>query len=353
MVFLTFSMLIGSFFALTLIAPSEYFLMLIILPLIGLFIMFIFKESIKKPSKYILILLPFIIILSYLITSYITFSPKEIDLISVKEESLSSNKKAVILYADGEMEKYIPYFAGKSITNTPYILKPIESYKIKKSYDSIELSKKNIDIIKIATEFRESLLKNSPSYFYISYVNFTPSLKEAINSALRDGCKDISILNFSNTSDASLNIDLIKNSLKINNISIKSSEPILKKLKPEFVLKSLPNDMSRFNAVVILNDNSLGNNIKQEIVKKGINESSIIVSNTVKGGFNLLGDLTSGPSNVLVINLIDFAGGIIEKHNIEKEISKYEGVNFEVLNPLKYDNDFLEFIVNEYKSLKK
>lgn len=353
MIFILIAILLGSFLSLTLMAPSEYFLMLIILPLIGFFIIFIFKESIKKPSKSILITLPFVIILSYLATSYITFKPKNVDLINTQKDSPSKNKNAIILYADGEMEKYIPYFAGHNITNVPYILKPIESYKIKKAYESIEISKKNLDILKIASDFRESLLKNSPSYFYISYVNYTPSLYESINSALKDGCKDISVLNFSNTNDATQHIDSIKETLKSQNIKLNVSQPILKNLSPEFVLRDLPPDISKFNQVLILDNSATSLNIKQAIVQKGVNEQSILLSNDVKEGFNLLDNSNSEFKNVLVINLLDFNNGILEKYSLQKEISKHENIDFEVLNPLKYNKDFLEIIVNEYKSIKK
>ncbi|KMT22694.1 hypothetical protein [Clostridium cylindrosporum] len=354
MIYILLSILLGAFTALTLIAPSEYYFILLLLPTIGIVLVFFLKKYIKKPSKYILISLPFIAILAYLTVSFIVFKPKKIELSDININNLSSNKKAVILYADGEMEKYMPYFSGSILSNKPYLIKPIESFKIKKSYESIEISKKNMDIIKISKLFSESLLKNGPHYFYLSYANYTPSLKESINSSLNDGCKDITILNFSKDPYATRNITAIKDSLKINNIDINISTPILKNLKPSFLLRDIPNDMSKFNGVLLLDKDNLGLNLKTELQSLGVDENSVFISDNVEHGLKLLTEsIEEDAKNVLIINLLDFNNGIVEKYSIPKAIEKYENLSFQTVSPLKYDKDFLEIIVNEYKSIKK
>lgn len=274
------------------------------------------------------------------------FKPKNIDIISVDDKTLSTDKKAVILYGDGEMEKYIPYYAGISLENTPYILKPIESYKIKKAYNHINISEKNINIAKIARDFRESLLKNSPNYFYLSYSTYTPNIKEVINLALKDGCRDITILNLSNTKFKD-DFNNITDDLKKYNINLKISTPILKNLPTNFILKSIPNNLSKFNKVLVLTDDSKLLDLKTNISKLGIDESNIIFTNNISKGVH---DLGKDANNILVINLLDFSNGLLEKHTIPNAFNK--GMDYHIISPLKYDKDFLEIIVNEYKTTK-
>lgn len=351
MIYILFSLLIGSLISLFLIAPSEYYFMLLSLPIIGIILIVIFKKTIKKPSRYILISLPIFILLSYFVTSLVVFNEKNIKIVDVKPESLSEDKKAVIFYTDGEMEKYLPYFAGRRLSKTSYFLKPIESFKIKKAYDHIELSRKNIELIKIARDFRESLLKNSPNLFYISYSDYTPSLNESINSALIDGCKNISIMNFSNNKYNNENLEKIKKDLKVHNVNINISTPILKNLKMDYILKQIPSDLSKFQGALILS-NDPPNNIKSEIQRLGINESLIHINNNITKGLSSLNSTSPSLKNILIINLIDFENGIFEKYTIPEEIEKYKDINFNVVNPLKYNDDFLEIIVNEYKTIK-
>lgn len=354
MVYILMSIILGAFITLLFVAPSEYYATLLILPLIGGVVVTIFKKYIKKPSKYIIISLPFILILSYLLTSFVAFKPKEINLVNVDKNKLSESKKSVILYSDGEMEKYIPYFAGRSIENTPYLMKPFESYKLKKAYDEVEISKKNMEIINISKEVNSTLLKNSPHYFYISYAKYTPSLKEAINASINDGCKSISILNLSNDSYAADTIISMKDNLNSLGINVNISSPILKHLPKEFVLKEVPSDISKFNGVLILDNNSLGRELAPTLKGMGINENSIVISSNIDEGISLLKNNISAENiNILTINLLDFKNGIFEKYTLPNTLEKYDNIDFEIINPLKYDKDFLEIIINEYKKIKK
>lgn len=346
MIYIIFSILIGSITSLFLVSPRIYYPFLLVLILIGGVLVFTSKLSFRKPSKLILISLPIFILCSYFLTSIIIFKPKNINIVDIDNTSLSSSKKAVILYCDGEMEKYNPYYAGISLKNKPYIIKPIESYKIKKAYSNINSSDKNIDVSKIARDFRESLLKNSPNYFYLSYSGYTPNINESINLALKDGCQDITILNFCNVK-TNEDLESIKNSLKTYGVKLKISTPIFKNIPNNFILKSIPNDLSKFNKIIILSNNSKFFDLKSDISKLGVDEANIILSNNISSEVKNLGD---DINKVLVINLLDFSNGLLERYTIPKAFKG--NISYQIISPFKYDKDFLEILVNEYKLTK-
>ena len=352
MIYILLSLILGSFLTLILVAPSEYYLSLFILPLIGIIITYVFKRFIIKPSKYILLSLPIFFIISYIVTSYMVFIPKKTELLSIDPSTLSSDKKAIILYTNGEMEKYSLSFASLDLENTSYILKPIESYKIKKAYKSIGESKKNLDIIKISRDFRESLLKNSPCQFYISYSNYKPSLVESINYALVDKCKDINIINLTNKEIDYMDFNNIKNSLSNLKVNLKVSKPILNNLDSNFILKDIKESLGKFNSFLILGNNETTSDLKLEMEKLSINNENIISTENINEGLEYINSLNISNKNTLVINLLDFENGLLEKHTIPNAFKGYN-INYKIFNPLKYNKDFLEILVNEYKSLNK
>lgn len=316
-----------------------------LLILIGAGVVFFFRKSLKRISKPILLSLPIFILCSYFLTSFIIFKPKHFEIENINTQNLSNEKKAVIFYVNGEMEKYIPYYAGNNIQNTPYILKPIESYKIKKAYSTIDTSQKNSEILKISRSFRESLLRNSPKYFYNCYGNYSPNLIETINIALKDGCKSISVINFTNSKIE--NINIISENLKSKGVQLNISNPILSNLKPEFVMDTLPSDLSKFNKIIVINNDNLGESLRSNLISSKIDEKNIILANNLNSIFN---NINQNDKNVLVINLLDFPNGVFEKYDIPNKTKKYNNINFRVVSPFKYTDDFLEVIINEYKN---
>lgn len=352
MIYILLSVILGSFLTLLLVAPSEYYLSLLILPLVGIIITYIFKRFIVKPSKYILISLPVFFVISYIVTSCMVFIPKKPELLNVDPSTLSNDKKAIILYTNGEMEKYSLNFASFDLEDTSYILKPIESFKIKKAYKSIGESKKNLEIIKISRDFRESLLKNSPCQFYIAYSNYKPSLIESINYALVDKSKDISIINLTNKEIDYMDLNNIKNSLSNLKVNFKVSKPILNSLNSKFILEDIKESLGRFNSFLILGNNEIGSSIKTEMEKLSINKENIVSTENINEGLEYINALNIDNKNTLVINLLDFQNGLLEKYTIPNAFKEYK-VNYTIFNPLKYNKDFLEILVNEYKSLNK
>ncbi|MEG2893631.1 MAG: hypothetical protein RR840_09780 [Clostridium sp.] len=349
MIHILFSLLLGSMISLLLVAPSSYYLILSLIPIIGFVLIIILKKSIPRPSKYIVISMPFVIILSYLLTSFIVFHPNNIEL-KINSSTLKSENKAVILYADGEMEKYIPYFAVENLKSKPLLIKPIESFKIKQGYNTIGYSEKNKEILKISNEFRSSLLNNTPNYYYLAYSSFTPSLNEAIMTSVKDKCRDITIINLSIKPESSEYISSIKSSLVQSGLSVKITTPVFDSIKMETLLDNKKIDSTNYSSVLVLTEKT-DQGVKDILYKKGFKDNNIFIDPNLNTGLKSIHN-ASLKGKILIINLIDFNGSLYDKYTINKISKKYDDLNIDTISPYSYRKDMLEYIINEYQNAK-
>ncbi|MEG0128869.1 hypothetical protein [Clostridium sp.] len=349
MIHILITFLIGSIISLLLAAPSKYYLVISLIPLIGFVLVVILKKSIPKPNKYVFISMPFVIILSYLLTSFIIFRPINMEM-KFDSSKLKSENQAVIFYCDGEMEKYMPYYASKSISDKPLILKPIESFKIKLGYSSINYSEKNKELLQISNEFRSSLLQNSPKYYYLAYSTYSPSLKDSILNAANDRCKSITIVNFSMKKNTTIMLENIKTELNLKGMDVKVSSPVIDSIKFETLLNNKDIDSKNFENVLVLMDKT-DQEVKDALYKKGFKDSNIFINSNIEDGIKSINKLSPKGKN-LVINLLDFKGSLIDKGIIPKKFKKSEPVQYTLVSPYTYRSDMLETIVNEYKNAK-
>ena len=109
----------------------------------------------------------------------------------------TSLKKSVIFYCSGQMGEYSPLYASEMLKSENTLLKPFYAMKLKAIYRKIDLSHQNDNVLKVASELKNSLLRNYPYYFYIAYSNYTPDLFAALQASINDGCSSIQILNYS------------------------------------------------------------------------------------------------------------------------------------------------------------
>lgn len=128
MFLILFGILWGILLCLLLCAPSGYHILFTAIFLTSIFIFLISRKFFNINKKNILICISSFIA-SYILCSYFIFKPSLKEFINFS--NVAEDKKAVIFYCEGEMEKYTPYYSNYFINKKPFFLKPIYAYKIK------------------------------------------------------------------------------------------------------------------------------------------------------------------------------------------------------------------------------
>lgn len=325
MIVLIFALLWGSLLSLLLCAPYGYYPLFIIITLVSLAAFFISRRFFKPMGK---ILLPFFLIIftaSYSLCSYIIFKPSAANIGLPKD--ISMNKKAVIFYCEGEMEKYTPYYANYFIGDKPLLLKPIYAMKIKHVYRELKVNTKNRDLLNVAMDVKNSLLNYKPYYFYIAFSGYFPGISNSLQQAIEDGCGEIIILNYSSDANAPEKVSrqINFNKLLEAGIKIKWTKPIYESSSIVDLyaqrVRSIP---FKPDAVMIFDETTnTATELKNSILQYGYRDSQVIISNNVSEAIGALNKNES--KSLLYISLGESSSGIRSEYDIPREFNNYSG----------------------------
>jgi hypothetical protein len=263
-------------------------------------------------------------IVSYSICSYIIFKPA--DFHYSKGEGTISEKKAVIFYCEGEMEKYTPYYSNYFFKDTPLIFKPIYAMKIKNLYKNIGTNTKNKELIDVAQEVKNSLLNYKPYYFYICFEGYVPDIKDSIHSAISDGCSEITVLNY--TADLDLENKISKKidmeHLKSKGIHINFTQSVCNtEVFVEMYTSRIVNMPFTYDGILIIGEDSYpSNSIKTSLMNYNYIESQIVISQNIGESIEYLMD--KGYKNILYVNISETSSGIKSDVTIPHQFEKYK-----------------------------
>lgn len=323
MVLFLFFSIIGVLFCLILCAPYSYYPLLTALILAAILLLFIFKEKAKPQSKYWYIFNIIIIFVSYYICSFIIFKPVKSNF--SYDMNLDRNKKAVIFYCEGEMEKYTPYYSNYFMKDSACYLKPFKALKVKKYYKKIGVNKKNEDLLHIASLVRDSLLRNYPYYFYIAFDGYIPNIKDSIFQALSDGCKSITIINYSQNNNLNkiiendINMKIIENSqIKITITKpITSEETFCNGIVNRII--SLP---VKYDGILLIGENDNCNILIKELLSQyGYNDKQILISKDVDSSMAYFTNINC--KNILYVDMMQSSSGIESEIIVPEKFLKY------------------------------
>lgn len=262
-------------------------------------------------------------IASYILCSYFIFKPSLKEFINFS--NVAEDKKAVIFYCEGEMEKYTPYYSNYFINKKPFFLKPIYAYKIKKIYSKIDINNKNSNLTLVARDVKSSILNYKPYYFYIAYSGYSPSVKDAINSAINDGCSKLTIINYS----ANKNIlDDIKNSvdidkLKSHGIDISITKSVQENGEfQEYISSKIINMPVKFDGIILVTKNEdIGIIIKSILNEHYKKDDNILITDDIEYGIKHF--LEKKANNIIYVCLDEASSGLMVEYYYPKILLKY------------------------------
>ena len=164
---LFFSVILAILLCFFLSAPFAYYPLIIIVFLVSTICLPILQKRFKPIKKLLYPIAAAAFIAVFTLTSWFIFRPVHNNV--PKPGPVDMKKKAVIFYCQGEMEKYSPLYAKELLSSYPYILKPMKAFQLKRLYKEIGSSSKNYNLIRVASQVKNSLLNNGPYYFYIAF----------------------------------------------------------------------------------------------------------------------------------------------------------------------------------------
>lgn len=347
---LLLSIFLGSILCLLLCAPYKYYYIFIPSLIFGIFLLIKNRKNIKK-SYIIYYFILFLI--GYIVCSYIIFMPIKYKLPELN--NISNNKKAVIFYCEGEMEKYSPYYANYFFEKANYILKPIYALKIKKIYREIGVNPKINELTKIAQEVRSSLLTYEPYYFYISFSGYYPDIISSIYTSLYDGCNDITIINYTNNNSIEkiLPYKLDMDYLNSKGIKINFTQPIYNSAYfVESILLKIKNLPTKYDSILLIsNVDDTSNNVKRSLLNIGYKEENILINTNIKASMEYI--IKNEYKSVLYINLMDAGSGIKGEYIIPKQFENYsKKVKITGIKSWGYDKNLVKACIREFLNVK-
>lgn len=349
MLLFLFGALWGGLFALFLCAPYSYYPLFFIMLIISIGAYFISRKFLKAKGSYMYIGTLFIFLFSYSLCSYIIFKPA--DFHYSKGENIIREKKAVIFYCEGEMEKYTPYYSNYFFKEVPFIIKPIYAMKIKRLYKSIGINTKNKELIDIAKEVKNSLLNYNPYLFYICFEGYVPDIKDSIYSAISDGCSEITILNYT----ANFNLEQLISKklhiegLKSKGINIKFTQPVC--TTEEFVevfTSRIVNMPFKWDGILILGEDCYGSSsLKATLENYYYSDTQIIISKDIDASVKYFIDM--GVKNILYVNISETSSGIKSDVIIPGRFEKYKDkIKITGLKSWGYDRRLVKASINVF-----
>lgn len=339
----------GALLTLILCAPYSYYPLFLALFAASVIIIFISRKYFKSFKIYFYPAAVICFTAAYTLCSYIIFKSPNYHTAVPKNQA--ANKKAVIFYCDGEMEKYTPYYANYFFENTPVFLKPIRAYKIKKIYKEININTKNSDLTKIAREVRNSLLNYKPYYFYIAFSGYVPDVNAAVNSALNDGCSDITIINYTCSPDIksiiSKKIDI--DYLVSKGVKFKFTQSIYStNLFIESMVSQIKNMPEVWDGIILIDDNNnTSNAVKSSLVNSGYREDTIVIDTNIDDAIEYLRQ--KNVKSILYVNLQNSGSGINSDVLTPKKFLKYnEEFKITGIKSWGYDKKLIKASIEEF-----
>jgi hypothetical protein len=320
---------------------------------VSIIIFIISKKYFKVTRKLYYALSLILFFSSYSICSFLIFKPADFHYSDIN--SVSSNKKAVIFYCEGEMEKYTPYFANNFFKDTHLVLKPINAMKIKNIYNTIEISEKNKDLIAVAQDVKKSILNYGPYYYYIAFSSYVPDAKDAVYSAISDGCSDITIINYSANANLENDItDKINLSHLKSKVNIKFTKPVyLMEKMPEIFTSKVLNMPLKWDGILLLdNENTTSLKIKSNLMENGYQDAQIIIKSDIPSAMSYFKD--NNMKNILYVNLLESSNGIKAEVITPKEFESYSK-EFKIsgIKSWGYDKNFGKLAIKAYVESQK
>ncbi|KRQ87254.1 hypothetical protein ABG79_01057 [Caloramator mitchellensis] len=348
---LLFSILLGILTPLILVAPPSYYPLLFTFLTISLLIIIFSRKYFTINYKILLLgLLNFIVF--YALCSFIIFNQNKTDYPNFG--NVQETKKAVIFYSEGEMEKYSPFFADYFFKDKNILLKPLYCYKIKKEYSVFEVNEKNKELTKIAQELKKALLNYMPYYYYIAFEGYIPNIRDSIFSAVKDGCKEIYIINYTSKEiELKINKYVDLNFLRDKGINIKITKPIYESdLFINYFVNKINNLPVRYQGILIYdNETKTSSRLKERLVKYGYKESGIIISKDIKGSFDYF--KSQNFKDILFLNLTQSSSGIEAEKIINNEVSKYtQDFRVHGIKSWGFDIELVKACIKEFKEIE-
>jgi len=350
LIILLFSILWGILFTLILISPTSYYPLLFAIFVFSILIFVFSRKYFTINIKYIPAFIIFFFF-SYALCSYFVFMPKKSSYPNFS--NLDNLKKAVIFYSEGEMEKYTPFYANYFLKNKNLLSKPFLCYKIKRFYYKIGTNYKNDELLKVARELKKSLLNYKPYYFYIAFEGYVPKIQDAINSAIKDGCKTIYIVNYTSREiDSKINKEVDLEFLRDRGITIKFTRPIYTSdIFINYYVNKINNLPKRFKGILIYDDKTnTSEKLKDRLVKYGFLESGILISKDLKFSFDYY--KSQNISEILFVNLASSGCGY-EEEILMQELTKYTAsFKIHAIKSWGYDIELVKAAINEFKKIE-
>lgn len=323
MLLLLFAVLWGGLLALFLCAPYSYYPLFFIILAISIIVFFASKKIFKYKTLYMYLGALSVFLASYSLCSYIIFKPA--DFHYSRGENILKDKKAVIFYCEGEMEKYTPYYSNHFFKDVPFVLKPIYAMEVKRLYRNIGVNTKNRELLQVAQEVKNSLLNYGPYYFYICFEGYVPDIRDSIHSAISDGCSEITILNYTSNleleSAMSKKIDI--EYLKSKDINIKFTQSVsTTKDFIEMFTSKIVNMPFTWDGIILLGEDGPGSNgIKTSLKSYGYDESQILIGLDIEEYIKYFMDREA--KNILYVNIAETSSGIKADITIPEKFEKY------------------------------
>lgn len=317
-----FSILWGLLIPLILCAPYSYYPLFIIVLLSSIAFYIFSRRFFKNGTKYSCFIGVLLFMLSYSICSYIIFKPADFHYNDSK--NVLKDKKAVIFYCEGEMEKYTPYFSNYFFKNKPFILKPFYALNIKRIYRKIGVNTKNKELVDTALEVKNSLLNYNPYLFYLCFDGYTPDIKDSIYSAIGDGCGSITIINYSSNQNLK---EMVSNRINLNAITslgvkIEFTDSVYSTaLFSEYFIEKIAN-MSFYDGILLIDgETPTSLNIKSSLMELGYKNHQIFISKDIEECLDKF--KSNGASNILYVNLIESSNGLNAEVITPKRFKKH------------------------------
>lgn len=348
-----FSILWGILICLILSSPVGYYPLFVSLFIVSVAVYFVAKKLLTINKRIIILNIIFFFI-SYILCSYFLFKPSTNNYFNFS--NISKEKKAIVFYCEGEMEKYTPYYSGYLSSNVPFYLKPIYAHQIKRIYSKIELNSKNQTLNLIARDVKSSVLSYKPYYFYIAYSAYTPTINNALSSAINDGCSEIFIINY--TANKNLENDLKSfvdfEYFENNGVKISISKSIQQKGEfQEYMANRVINMPLKFDGIVIVTKNEdVGTSVKSIINESYKNDDFILITDNIEEGVKSF--ITKGANNILYICLDESASGLNSEYYYPEVLLKYSGkVNIVGIKDWGYDRALVKAAIKSFLEIEK
>lgn len=323
MALLFFSIIWAVLLCLFLAVPFEYYTFIIAAFLISIIAFLLLQRYIKPIKKILYPLAAALFIAAFTITSWTIFRPVKDSLPRIGP--VDSEKKAVIFYCQGEMDRYSTLYAKDLLKKSPYIIKPMKAFQIKCHCKKSLGSSNNYSIIQVASEVKNSLLNNGPYYYYVAFSDYSPGIGTSLYQAIKDGCGDITIINYTCCYDLgqSLTSKLKLDYLQSHGIGIRISSPVCS--SPSFqqvFLSRIINMPQKYDGILFIGKYSaFSASLKSMLIDNGYVPSQIVITESIKEGLDYFKNLKS--TNVLYVDLIQCSNGISTQAIIPEAIRKY------------------------------